>query len=108
MANPHLRSPGVPATGYFDALGARQAAQDRGAPHRRAVGQGHLQATRRDGGKRIIGYDARCRRGTGRWQEQSAHASPIRFASVTTAPVQCQVRAVNAKGRGKWRAKASG
>lgn len=61
-----------------------------------------------DGGKRIIGYDARCRRGTGRWQEQSAHASPIRFASVTTAPVQCQVRAVNAKGRGKWRAKASG
>ena len=174
MANPHLRSPGTPATGYFDAFlpddflinemgvpspaglsggsftvvrtGAsasvpfslthepggirihlegigfsrpqfriKPKASAPGQPRRTAVvrtGTRSVKVTFKkptaDGGKRITGYDARCRRGTGPWQQRSAHASPIRFAAVAAAPVQCQVRAVNAKGRGKWSARASG
>ena len=174
MANPHLRSPGVPATGYFDAFlpndllvnemgvpspaglsggsftvsrtgtsasvpftlthepgGIRihiegigfsrpqykikPKASAPGKPRRVSVARTGVRAVKvtfrqpvADGGKRITGYDARCRRGSGRWQLRSAHSSPIRFASVAAAPVQCQVRAVNAKGRGKWSARASG
>lgn len=174
MANPHLRAPGVPATGYFDAflpndllvneMGVPSPASLTGGSFTvsrsggsssvpftlthepggirikiegigfsrpqykirpKATAPGKPRATKvvrtsarsvkvtfksplANGGKRITGYVARCRKGQGPWQTRAAGSSPIRFASVPTQPVQCQVRAENAKGLGKWSAKTSG
>jgi hypothetical protein len=174
LANPHLRSPGVPATGYVDAFlpndllvnemsvpspaglsggsfTVSRTGESSSVPftlthepggvriHIEGIGFSRPQykikpkatapgkprgtkvvrtATRSlkvtfrkpkaDGGKPITGYVARCRKGQGPWRTRAAGASPIRFASIPSRPVQCQVRAKNAKGLGKWSAKASG
>jgi hypothetical protein len=55
-----------------------------------------------DGGPSISAYQGRCRRGTGTWHYNRAGASPIYIGSLSRLPVDCQVRAQNRIGYGRW------
>jgi hypothetical protein len=57
-----------------------------------------------DGGPNITAYQGRCRRGTGAWHYNKATGSPIYIGSLSRRLVDCQVRAQNRIGYGRWNA----
>jgi hypothetical protein len=57
-----------------------------------------------DGGPNITAYQGRCRRGTAPWKYAKAASSPIYIARLTRRTVDCQVRAQNRIGWGRWSA----
>lgn len=57
-----------------------------------------------DGGTRITGYRAACRRGQGRWHYGRAASAPVRVSGVPRGRATCIVRAENRVGPGPWSA----
>lgn len=57
-----------------------------------------------DGGPSIDAYQGRCRRGTAPWKYVKASASPIYIGNLSRRTVDCQVRAHNRIGWGRWNA----
>lgn len=57
-----------------------------------------------DGGARLTGYVAVCRKGEGRWHRATASGSPARVTGVPRGRATCKVRAQNRIGLGPWSA----
>jgi hypothetical protein len=61
-----------------------------------------------DGGPNITTYQARCRRGTAPYRYAKGSASPLYIGDLPRRQVDCQVRAQNRIGWGRWSAVKSG
>lgn len=57
-----------------------------------------------DGRPSITAYQGRCRRGTAPWKYVKAAGSPIYIGNLSRRAVDCQVRAQNRIGWGRWNA----